>query len=402
MAGNLQNPEPIEPRDLSIALIGPDELRRRTMATAISPCQAGIVREFSHYPIGFQVVAKLLESEYDVAIVDLDSNPEYALDIVNSLRANPSITVMVYGAAANMDLVFRCMQAGAREFLTLPLTQDAVADALRRASANRASTKRSAKAPGQMFVFLGSKGGSGTTMLACNFAVALAKISQLSTLLIDLDLPFGDTALDLGVVATHSTLDALHERDRLDLTFLSTLLAKHTSGVFVLAAPGKFVPFDPSVRAIERLLAVACQGFENVVIDAGSRIEQAGPSLFMQAAKVYLVTQVGVPELRNSFRLISQFFPSDASNLEVVLNRFTATSMEISEEQIAKAITKPIRWKIPSDYATVRQMQTSATPLVLESSPISLVIQQMARDACGLPPAPENAPETKKRRGFFR
>jgi Flp pilus assembly CpaE family ATPase len=120
-------------------------------------------------------------------------------------------------------------------------------------------------------------------------------------------------------------------------------------------------------------------------------------SLFKQAAKVYLVTQVGVPELRNSFRLISEFFPSNVTNLEVVLNRYTANSMGISEEEIAKAITKPISWKIPSDYATVRQMQTSATPLVLENSPISRKIEQMAREACGLPAVPEK----KKARTFF-
>ncbi len=402
-----QNPEAANPRDLSIALIGPDESRRKTLAVEIAPCQAGTVREFSYYPIGFQVVMKLFEKDYDVVIVDLDSNPEYALDIVNSLRANPSITVMVYGAAANMDLVFRCMQAGAREFLNLPLAQGAVADALLRASANCALMQLSAKAPGltqnparasgKMFVFLGSKGGSGTTTLACNFAVALAKLSEQSTLLIDLDLPFGDTALDFGIVAPFSTVDALQEGDRLNLSFLSKLLTKHSSGVSLLSAPGKFAPFDASVRAIDMLLAVACQGFDNVVIDAGSRIDHVGVSLFKQAAKVYLVTQVGVPELRNSFRLISEFFPSNVTNLEVVLNRYTANSMGISEEEIAKAITKPISWKIPSDYATVRQMQTSATPLVLENSPISRKIEQMAREACGLPAVPEK----KKARTFF-
>ena len=47
---------------------------------------------------------------------------------------------------------------------------------------------------------MGAKGGAGATMLACNFAVALAQESGKKTLLIDLDLPLGDAALNLGIV----------------------------------------------------------------------------------------------------------------------------------------------------------------------------------------------------------
>ena len=96
--------------------------------------------------------------------------------------------------------------------------------------------------------FLGAKGGDGVTTLACNFAVSMAKESGQSTLLIDLDLPLGDAALNLGVVAEYSTINALQNAARLDSAFLSKLLVKHSSGVSVLAAPGKFPQFEASQR----------------------------------------------------------------------------------------------------------------------------------------------------------
>jgi pilus assembly protein CpaE len=60
---------------LSIALIGPDEERRKAAATALAGCQGGEIREFSSYPPSLDDVPKLLEQHYDVIIIDLDSHP---------------------------------------------------------------------------------------------------------------------------------------------------------------------------------------------------------------------------------------------------------------------------------------------------------------------------------------
>ena len=88
-----------------------------------------------------------------------------------------------------------------------------------------------------MFVFLGAKGGCGVTTIASNFALALAQESGQNTLLIDFGLPLGDAAINLGMAAEYSTANALQDSNRLDANFLSGLLAKHSSGLNVLAAP---------------------------------------------------------------------------------------------------------------------------------------------------------------------
>jgi pilus assembly protein CpaE len=85
---------------LSIALIGPDDGRRRSIATALAECQESDVREFSSYPPGLDDVPRLLEQHHDVIIIDLDSDPEYALELVESICANGLATVMVYSLHA--------------------------------------------------------------------------------------------------------------------------------------------------------------------------------------------------------------------------------------------------------------------------------------------------------------
>jgi len=243
-------------------------------------------------------------------------------------------------------------------------------------------------------VFLGGKGGSGVTTVACNFAVALVQECQQSAVLIDLDLPLGDAALSLGLTTQFSTADAIQSADRMDSNFFSKLLTTHNSGLPVLAAPGRFPHVQASNEAIEKLLTVARQDFGYVIIDAGSRFDLSDARWFEQADTAYLIMQAGIPELRNSHRLISEFFKAGTPKLEIVLNRYVKSSMGVDEEHIEKALTRPISWKIPSDYYNVRRMQNEAIPLALDDSNIARVLQDMARAACGMEPKPE------KRKGF--
>lgn len=373
---------------LSIALIGPHAQSRNEVASALAANQAATTKEYAQYP-ELDEVPRLLEQKHDVVIVDLDSNPEYALDLVECICCQGAATVMVYSAHADSDLMIRCMRAGAREYLTYPFAPGIMAEALVRASVRRPAIKPAKKVGGKLFVFFGAKGGSGVTTLASNFGVLLARESGQKTLLIDLDLPLGDAALTLGISAQYSTVDALQNAGRLDSNFLSKLLRSYSPGLSVLCAPGKFVKMEASKDAIDRLVSVARQEFDYVVVDSGSRLDLTSTTLFEEAAVLYLVTQVSVPELRNSNRLISEFFAREGSKVEVVLNRYTPTLLGVDEEQITKALTKPARWKIPDDHATAARTQSTATPLALDDSPISRVIRQMSRAACGLPETPE-------------
>jgi pilus assembly protein CpaE len=388
------SPESIGSENLSIALIGPDQLRRTEAAKALLACSGTEVREYLAYPANLDEVPRLIEQRNDVIIIDLDSNPEFALELVENICAHGSATVMVYSSKPDSDLLVRCMRAGAREFLTPPFEHNKMAEALVRAAARRSVTRLPRKTGGRLLVFLGAKGGAGVTTLACNFAVSLAQESGQSTLLIDLDLPLGDAALNLGIVTEYSTVNALQEAGRLDASFLHKLLTKHSSGVSVLAAPGKFPLFHATNEAIDKLMSVARQEFDNVVVDVGARLDLTDTALFKDAFAIYLVTQAGIPELRNSNRLISQFFTVGSPKLEIVVNRYEPRALGVTDETITKALTRPPTWKIPNDYAAVRQMQNTATPLALGDSPIARLIKQMATSICG-----QRATQPKKK-GF--
>jgi pilus assembly protein CpaE len=371
--------------------------RRNEAINALGECQNGPIREFISYPPNLDDIARTLGNNFDVILVDLDSDQEYALDLVKSISTRGLAIVIVFSEQEDPSLLLKCMRVGAREFLTLPFAPGAMSQALIRASALRLALRPAKKASGKLLVFLSAKGGSGATTLACNYAVSLAQESQKRTLLIDLNLPLGDAAINLGIKAEYSIVTAFQNSSRLDSNFLSGLLTQHKSGLFVLAAPSELAPTFVSTNAIDKLLEVACQDFDYVVVDTGSRLDLQRKHLFDDSTILYLVTQIGIPELRNSHRLIAQLSAEGSPKLEIVINRYNPRSQEIDEEHITKALTRPVQWKIPNNYAAVRRMQSTATPLTEEDSPISRAIQEMTRSVCSQSPISEK----KKKFSFF-
>jgi pilus assembly protein CpaE len=398
MSTSVQTTDTLSAGVLSIAVISPDEQHRKAVTAVLLECQSGPVREFIAYPSALYEVPRVLGNNFDVVLVDLDSDPEYAIGLLEAISSHGLAIPIAFTAQNDPRLLLRCMRAGAREFLTLPLERGDVTQALLRVSVLRSSSIRPSKTTdGRLLVFLGAKGGSGVTTLACSVAISLAKEHKQRTLLIDLNLPLGDVAINLGIRPEHSIVDAFQNSGRLDSHLLSTLLARHESGLCVLAAPSELAPTYVSVDVIDKLLKVAREEFDYVVVDAGSMLDLQRKHLFDVSTTIFLVTQVGIPELRNSHRLISQLSAAGGPRLEIVLNRYDARSLEIDEEHITRALTRPPDWRIPNNYAAVRRMQNTATPLTEGSSPISRAIREMTQSICGQP----TVEEKKKKFSLF-
>src|ERR1700722_2554219 len=154
---------------LSVALLGPDEERRKVVAAAVSKRPGLKLHEFSSFPPRLEDLPQMLAQAYEIVIIDVDSEPDYAFALVESLCASGRTYVMAYTANADMKRAVQFMRAGVREFFTLPLDEVEVSAALHRATTHRPAPppqqddNKDGKKNGKLFVFLGSKGGCGVT-----------------------------------------------------------------------------------------------------------------------------------------------------------------------------------------------------------------------------------------------
>jgi protein TonB len=122
MSTTLQDPnlEPASSTSTLIALIGPNAAHRGIMAKALTGSESRTVREFIDYPASLSDIPQLMEENFDVVMIDVDSDQSYALQIVETIAALNSAIVMVYSMRNDPDLLRECMRAGARDFLPLP------------------------------------------------------------------------------------------------------------------------------------------------------------------------------------------------------------------------------------------------------------------------------------------
>jgi hypothetical protein len=276
--------------------------------------------------------ARLLEQRNDVIIIDLDSNPEYALELVESICANGAATVMVYSVEG------RSGPAGALHARRRPRVSHPALRAQhhgRSAGAGRgpppATRTQESRRPAAGIS--GRQGRLGRHHAGLQFCRGPGPGVGQSTLLIDLDLPLGDAALNLGIVpSTRPSMRCRMPPAGCELS--SKLLVKHSSGVSVLAAPGKFPQFQATNEAIDKLMTVARQEFDNVVVDVGSqaRSDRTRPSSRMPSPSTWS-PRPAFPELRNSNRLISQFFTAGGpESSKIVINRYEPRSLGVSDE----------------------------------------------------------------------
>jgi len=387
-------PASVETGKVSIAVVDPDRHELKEVAGTLSGERTGAIRVVQGYLPTAKDAAWLTDQGFDMILVGLDSDPRKALSTVESVCALSQATVVAFSRQANQELLLDAMRSGAREFLRLPFSPAEVSEAITRVADRIQASPNLKKTSGKVLVFVGAKGGAGVTTVACNYAVALTQDPQKKTLLIDFDLPLGDAALDLGLTCEYSTVDALREAERLDSAFLSRLLVRHSSGLSLLSAPGRFPAVSVDEHAVNKLLAVACNSFDYVVIDAGSRLDWTRTQLFDLASRIYLVTQVGVPELRNANRMVTGSIPAYGHKLEIVINRYAPKQMGIDDDAIERALTKAPHWQIPNDYAAVREMQNRAEPLALADLAIARVIRKMAEQVSGVP-------KNERKKGFL-
>lgn len=114
-------------RGMSVALIGPNDAHRRVVAEALSSSQGRKVHEFIDYPAQLSDLPRMLGQNFDVVLVDVDTDESYALQVIASV-AELGLTVMAYSARDDQELLMNCMRAGARDFLPLPAGSDPDAD----------------------------------------------------------------------------------------------------------------------------------------------------------------------------------------------------------------------------------------------------------------------------------
>jgi pilus assembly protein CpaE len=283
--------------------------------------------------------------------------------------------IIAVAAGSEPEHILQAMRAGANEFVSWPVQQGQISTfdenlrtALTRA-AERAKARTGDRRTAQTLSFFGAKGGAGTTTLAVNTAIDIARTSGRPTLIIDLHQFLGEVALFLGVRPRFTTVDAIDNLHRLDAEFLRELVVRHKSGLDILAGSEQVDrPGPQDAPAVEQLLQILSRNYEYIVIDAGTVTSVCAEVAVYAADTIYVVANPDVPSIRNTQRLVDRIcqLGADRDHLRVVLNR-TSDQHLIAPKQIETALGHPIVQAFASDYNTVSAALNAGVPLTLSN-----------------------------------
>ena len=347
--------------------------------------------------------AQPLATVPDLALVDIRGDAASGMAAIERLRGSfPNAAIFAMAGTTDPELILQAMRAGANEFFIWPPAEESFHGAVRRTAARRESTQASARPPSSTLVFFGAKGGAGTTTVAVNCAVELARLTKRQAIIVDLKTCLGEVALFLGVRPRYTVLDAIENLHRLDRDFLKELVVRHKSGLEILAASEQFDrPNAQDAGAVEELFRVLSRSHDYVVVDAGNSINSCSLAALYAADSIFLVTNPDVPSVRNAQRLVERVRQLGASteHIRIVLNRFSDALM-IGPKQIETALGYSIDQLFASDYKTVSSALNSGVPLALaNSSELAAQFDKFTRQIIG--PGDETAAPPERRAKFL-
>jgi pilus assembly protein CpaE len=345
----------------------------------------------------------------DVVVVDIRSDASSGMAAIERLRASSAtMAIFAIAAAAEPDLILQSMRAGANEFFPWNVgdgssagraTEESFHGAVRRSAACRETANAGAKAPCVTYTFLGAKGGAGTTTVAVNCAVELARTTKRNTVVVDLKTCLGEVALFLGMRPRFTVLDAIENLHRLDKNFLQELVAKHKTGLDVLAGSEQFDrPNAQDASGLEELLRILNKAYDYVVIDAGNMINACSAAALYAADTIFLVTNPDVPSIRNAQRLVDRVrqLGAGSERVKVLLNRASDQHL-IAPKQIETALGYGIHHTFSSDYRTVSTALNSGVPLSMtNNSEVASQFVTFTRVLLGMPEEAKAEPERRR------
>jgi pilus assembly protein CpaE len=307
-------------------------------------------------------------------------------DELASIREHTRAPILLVASNGSAGLLEEALESDVSDVLLLPQLVENVVFAIRKATH---STRRhhdsggGSGRHGKIVTVFSPKGGTGKTVIATNLAAACAKFEGRKTLLLDLDLQFGDAAIMLGVEPEKTIYDLVVAPGELDTEKLAGYTTKHACGLEVLPAPLR--PEDAELvteAKLGRLLEVARESFDVIVVDTSPFFHGPMLATLDRTDELMLLCSLDVPTLKN-LRLALQTldllsFPKQ--RVGIVLNR-SNSKVGMKPNEVEGALGMKVRFEVPSDRA-VPLAVNRGNPVVLaeENADVSKAIRSMAKE----------------------
>jgi pilus assembly protein CpaE len=336
------------------------------------------------------------------AVLHATSAPSLPASELALIREQTAAPVILLASGTPSTLLEEALENDAiADVLLLPQLTENVVFAIKKAAhaGRRLAASGALGRHGRVVTVFSPKGGTGKSTIATNLAAALAKYAGKRTLLLDLDLQFGDAAIMLGLEPEKTIYDLVVAPGELDSEKLAGYITRHPCGLDILPAPLR--PEDAELvteAKLARLLEVARESYDVIVVDTSPFFHGPMLATLDRTNELMMVCGLDIPTIKNTrlslqtLELLS--FPT--SRVRFVLNRANS-KVGMSKKEVEGALEVKMAFEIPSDRA-VPLAVNRGNPAVLgdSGSEFSGAVKKMAKALVSTSNQPKKA-----KRGLF-
>ena len=335
------------------------------------------------YQFGEHQIQALRALGPELIILDLGESQDLGIQLAQYLvELNPAQLFIATGPVISSEQLMQAMRAGVTDYLPKPVTpEDFQAAVLRIGQKVRKPDTEQRRQAGQVFSFFSPKGGGGSTTLAANLAILLHQMTKGKTLLVDLNLELGESALVLGIKPRYNFLDFVENFRRMDAGLLASYIDHHGSGIDLLSAPAEPEKAEEvTAEHVRRILGFLRQHYDYIVVDTPRSFAPTTLAVIEQADLLFLISVADLPSLRNIQRGIPTFkrvLTKGEEQVRLILNRYDPRDA-ITVQDVERSLGLKVFWKISNDYEAVMNSVTAGRPIVLNGG------TSYTRDLAGL------------------
>lgn len=376
---------------MPVHLTGPNPLHLNIMQSSLQ--SAGWRKEDIHTAANLtELEGVLAAGPQGVLVLDLGNGEDTSAlaGLPELTRRWPALQVVLLSAQRNEALLVQAMRSGVREVLDSPPEADELIRTLQRLHEQSHAAGPTAAASAPVLAFIASKGGNGSTLLASNLAWLLATQFRQETVIMDLDLHYGDASFYLGGGQAHHSIDQLaRQGSRLDAQLLRSSLHPVHAQLHLLAAPvSPSLSVGMEAAELERVITLARLQHQAVVVDVPRQLDELGLQALQMADAIFIVLRHRVPDVRNAQRLIQllQLKGIPLQRLRPLLNRHDEAGA-LPAAAIDKALQVPVAHRIANDPQAMQSCVHLGLPLHEHApgSPVLADLRQLASQSLRLP-----------------
>ena len=319
---------------------------------------------------GEETLKLIPKTKPDVVLMDIN------MPILNGLEATekitslyPNVIVIIMSVQGESEYLRKAMFYGAKEYIIKPFNYESLVETIKvtyeryKDLLSKLTVEEEIR-DGKIVTFFSSKGGVGKSILALNSAIEFSRAKK--TILVDMDLMFGDISMLVDGANFKTMLDAIDDEQLDSFASVKSYIFNYNENLDMLFAPKKpeaaeYIGKD----SIEKIFNLIKKHYDLIIVDTGINFNDNTLYVLDNSDYILLISTMDIVSLKNTKLglAVMRSLGYDNKKVKIVINRFN-TDYGINKGDVDDVFKENIFATIPDDEKTVLPSINNGKPFM--------------------------------------